>query len=126
MSILYNKFCQIDSIFYLPCWILYMDLIETQGNPEDYDYYNWESIKDHSLSEQLHYYKRNMDQNMEEILLLVEECVLDITNNTEGYSISIINNDNKIDIIVDIDCGITKCVNCGELLNGYNKCHCYS
>jgi hypothetical protein len=97
-----------------------MDLIETQGNPENYDYYDWDSIKDHPLYEQINNYKRNMDQNMDNIILLVEESIIDITNNTEGYIINY--EDNNINI--DIDCGITKCVNCGELLDGYNKCHC--
>ena len=51
--LLYNSMLKINPKYYLPCWILYMDLIETKGNPEDYNFYDWGIININSC------YKRN-------------------------------------------------------------------
>ena len=41
---LYNSILKINKKYYLPCWILYMDLIETKDNPEAIDFYDWDTI----------------------------------------------------------------------------------
>ena len=50
----------INKIYYLPCWYLYMDLIETRYNPEQTQFYDWSSIYDNDMFYDLHllfYYK---------------------------------------------------------------------
>ena len=110
--LLYNSMLKINIRYYLPCWQLYMDLIETRGNPEDYNFYNWDLINvniDNS-------YKRNMKNNMDIIIAIVEKNVIDITNNTEGYYIE---ND---EIVLDL--GLTNCSECHSLIDTYGYCKC--
>ena len=114
--LLYNSILRINKIYYLPCWMLYMDLIETTNNPENFYFYDWESLDSHPLINQINIYKNNMDANMDNIIKLVETCVIDITNNNENYIIE--NNE----IIVDL--GLSKCPNCNNLIDIYGYCKC--
>ncbi len=114
--LLYNSILKINKKYYLPCWMLYMDLIETQHNPENFNFYDWDSLENHLLINQITAYKYNMDKNMDNIIKLVEECVIDITNEYEYYNIE----DNEI----FIDLGLTKCINCHELIDIFGYCYC--
>jgi hypothetical protein len=69
---------KINPKYYLPCWELYMDLIETKGNPEDYNFYDWGIIDINSS------FKRNLKDNINIIIEIVEKQVIDIINNTYG------------------------------------------
>ena len=108
--LLYNSMLKINPKYYLPCWILYMDLIETKGNPEDYNFYDW-SIIDINSS-----FKRNLKDNINIIIEIVEKQVIDIINNTYGY---IIENDE-----VFLDLGLINCSNCHNIIDAYGYCHC--
>ncbi len=110
--LLYNSMLKINIKYYLPCWELYMDLIETKNNPEDYNFYNWDLIDINIDS----CFKRNMKKNMDKIIELVEESVINITNDTEGYYIE--NNE----IILDL--GLANCPECHNLINVYGYCKC--
>jgi hypothetical protein len=113
---LYNSILNINKIYYLPCWILFMDLVETQGNPEDYYFYNWESLLSHYKFYNLHTYKRNFEDNINIILKIVLECVIDITNNTDNYTVD---NDEVL-----LDLGLIKCKDCNNIINTYGYCNC--
>ena len=79
--LLYNSILKINPKYYLTCWELYMDLIETKGNPEDYNFYNWDTINIDNC------FIRNFKDNMDAIIEIVENKIIDITINTEGYII---------------------------------------
>ena len=106
----------INEIYYLPCWYLYMDLIETRDNPENIDFYDWNSIYHHDMFYDLHLLIRNMEDNMNIIIAIVENIVKDITNNMKGYRIY----DNIIEIMFEL----TKCESCGNVWDGYAQCMC--
>ncbi len=106
----------INKIFYLPCWYLYMDLIETRYNPENINFYDWYSISHHDMFYDLHLLIRNMEDNMNIIIAIVETIVKDITNNMKGYKIY----DNKIDVNIEFK----KCDLCGNVWDGYAQCMC--
>ncbi len=108
--LLYNSMLKINPKYYLPCWILYMDLIETKGNPEDYNFYNWDIIDINSS------FKRNLKDNINIIIEIVEKQVIDITNNTYGYIIE--NNE------VFLDLGLINCFTCHNIIDAYGYCHC--
>ncbi len=110
--LLYNSMLKINIKYYLPCWELYMDLIETKGNLEDYDFYNWDLI-DISLDG---LYKRNLKDNIDIIIQIVEKNVIAITNNTDGYYIE--NGE------VYLDLGLTNCLDCHTLVDIYGYCKC--
>ena len=105
--LLYNSMLKINQKYYLPCWELYMDLIETNGNPEDY---NWDTISiDNSFI-------RNFKDNMDVIIEIVENKIIDITINTEGYTIE--NGE------VFLDLGLINCIECHHFIDIYGYCNC--
>ena len=108
--ILYNSMLKINEIYYLPCWELYMDLIETKCNPEDCNFYNWDLINIDSC------YKRNLKDNIDVIIKLVEKNIIDITVITEGY---IIENGEVL-----LDLGLINCVDCNHFIDIYGYCNC--
>ena len=108
--LLYNSMLKINIRYYLPCWELYMDLIETKFNPEDYNFYNWNLVNIDSS------YKRNLKDNMDEIIDIIEKEVIDITNNTDGYYIE------NGEVILDL--GLTNCPECHSLINTFGHCKC--
>ncbi len=110
--ILYNSMLKINIKYYLPCWELYMDLVETKGNPEDYNFYNWDLI-DIDINSS---FKRNMKNNMDAIIKMVEDNIIDITLNTEGY---IIENGE-----VFLDLGLINCPDCHNFIDTYGYCKC--
>lgn len=114
--LLYNNILKINTKYYLPCWLLYMDLVETKDNPEDFYFYNWESLENHSNISQINMYKKNMDNNMDMIIKLVEDAIIDITNRYDNYTID------NYEIIIDL--GLTKCLKCKNLINTYGYCKC--
>ena len=114
--LLYNSILKINSKYHLPCWMLYIDLIETKDNPEDYYFYDWESLEEHPLINQINNYRNNMDNNMETIIKLVEEAVFDITNKYENYNID--NNE------ITIDFGLITCFDCHNLIDTFGYCKC--
>ena len=93
-----------------------MDLIETRENPENFYFYDWESLNNHPLISQINIYKYNMDKNMDNIIRLVELCIIDITNESDNYIIE--NNE----IIIDL--GLTKCPHCHHLIDTFGYCKC--
>jgi hypothetical protein len=114
--LLYNSILKINKKYYLPCWMLYMDLIETRENPENFYFYDWESLNNHPLISQINIYKYNMDKNMDNIIRLVELCIIDITNSNDIYIIE--NNE----IIIDL--GLIKCPYCHHLIDTFGYCKC--
>ncbi len=117
--LLYNNILKINKKYYLPCWMLYIDLIETKDNPENFYFYDWDSLENHPLINEINSYKNNMDNNMDNIIKLVEICVIYITNNNDNYIIDIINNN---EIIIDL--GLNKCLYCNSLIDTYGFCEC--
>jgi hypothetical protein len=115
--LLYNSILKINNKYHLPCWILYMDLLETKDNPENFYFYDWESLYQHPNVNQINTYKYNMDKNMEQIIQLVKQCVIDITNQYDIYNIDI-NNE------ITIDLGLIKCTYCNNLIDTYGYCRC--
>ena len=110
--LLYNSMLKINIRYYLPCWELYMDLIETRGNPEDYNFYNWDLVYiniDNS-------YKRNLKDNMDVIIDIIEKQIINITNNTEGYTIE------NGEVVLDL--GLTNCPDCHSLIDTCGNCNC--
>lgn len=116
MRPLYENMKIIDTIYYLPCWILYMDLIETSNSIELIDFYDWSSVETHPNYYILDIYKRNIYDNINIIIKIVEDIVKDITMNTNGYTIN--------DDIISIDFELTKCYNCGRIWDGCAQCNC--
>jgi hypothetical protein len=110
--LLYNSILKINPNYYLPCWILYMDLIETKNNPEDYDFYDWNSINITINN----CYKINLKENVDIIIEIVKNCVIDITNKTKNYSIE----DNE----VILDLGLINCSKCHHIIDAYGNCSC--
>lgn len=108
--ILYNSMLKINPKYYLSCWILYMDLIETKDNPEDYDFYDWGNIYIENS------YKQNFKDNMDIIIDIVKEFVIIITNNTDGYIVE--NNE------VFLDLGLINCTKCHCIIDIYGYCKC--
>jgi hypothetical protein len=89
-----------------------MDLIETKGNPENYNFYNWNLIDIHIDSS----YKRNLKDNMDAIINIVEKQVINITTNTEGYTIEYGE--------VFLDLGLINCPDCHNFIDIYGYCKC--
>ncbi len=118
MRQLYNSMLNINKNEYLECWKLYMDLVETEFNPEDLYFYDWELIKNHENYNLLDMFKKNMNDNMTVIIEIVEYIIRDITNNTEGYFIF---NDN---ILANYD--LIRCNDCGNIWDGNAQCNCYN
>lgn len=116
MRPLYKSLKSIHKIDYLDCWNIYMDLVETEHNVENVDFYNWEYISFHKDYFLLDMYKRNINDNIETIINMVEDIIRDITNNTDGYFI--------VGDIVHVDFGLIKCVNCGNIWDGNAQCNC--
>jgi hypothetical protein len=116
MRQLYENLKKIDKIDFLECWKLYMDLVETENNPETIEFYEWELISYHKDYYLLDIYKKNMNDNISIIIDKVEDIIRDITNNTVGY---IIYGDN-----VSVDYGLIKCINCGNIWDGNAQCNC--
>ncbi len=110
--ILYNSMLKINIKYYLPCWELYMDLIETKYNPEDYHFYNWNLI-DITID---NCYKKNLKNNMDVVIKIVEKQVIDIINNTEGYYIE------NGEVVLDL--GLTNCPECHSLIDTFGYCKC--
>ena len=108
--LLYNSMLKINPKYYLPCWELYMDLIETKGNPEDYNFYDWGIIDINSS------FKRNLKDNINIIIEIVEKQVIDIINNTDGYTIE--------NCEVFLDLGLINCIECHHFVDIYGYCHC--
>ena len=113
---LYEKMINIDKANYLPCWELYIDLVETINNPEDPSFYDWQSIMHHMDAYHLHMYIKNLDDNMHILVAMVENIIIDITNNTPGYKI--------INGNIMIDNYMITCDNCGRVWDGYAQCNC--
>lgn len=116
MTTLYNNMLMYDKANYLPCWELYMDLIETKNNPEEVDFYDWDAINFHPDAYHLHIYKKHLNECMYIIIAMVENIVRDITNSTDGYNI----HDNNI--IIENE--LFTCDNCGNVWDGYAQCQC--
>ena len=114
--LLYNSILKINKKYFLPCWNLYMDLIETKSNPENYEFYDWYSLNDHPNMIQINLYKRNMNQNMDIIIKLAKQAVIDITKKYKCYLIE--NNQLTLDI------GLIKCKECNDLIDIYGYCKC--
>lgn len=110
--LLYNSMLKINPTYYLPCWILYMDLIETRNNPEEYNFYDWNSINIIIDS----CYKRNLKDNMDIIINIVKNSVITITNKTLNYSIE------NEEVILDL--GLVKCNYCHHIIDAYGYCYC--
>ena len=117
MTTLYNNMLNIDKIYYLPCWYLYMDLIETRYNPEQTQFYDWSSIYNNDMFYDLHLLIRNIEGNMNIVIAIVEKIVKNITNDMNGYTIY---NNNDIEISI----GLSKCELCGNVWDGYAQCMC--
>ena len=115
--LLYNSILKINKKYYLPCWMLYMDLIETKNNPEEFYFYDWESLENHPLINQINIYNRNLDKNMDNIINLVEQCCIDITNNNDIYNID-------INYEITIDMGLITCIDCYNIIDAYGNCLC--
>ncbi len=116
MRELYNSMNNIHILDHLDCWKLYMDLVETEFNPEDSEFYEWDLISDHSFFHELQLYLKNMNDNMPIIIDIVEKIIRDITENTDGYFI--------IDNNIHIDHGLVKCMKCGNIWDGNAQCLC--
>jgi len=114
---LYKNMLKIEHIYYLPSWILYMDLIETKNNIEKFYFYDWDSIKDHILYSNLTKYINNININIDIIINIVETIVIDITNKSNGYIIE----DNNISILFEL----VECEKCGNIWDGNAQCNCY-
>lgn len=108
--LLYNSMLKINPKYYLNCWILYMDLIETKDNPEDYDFYDWGLIYIDDC------YRRNLKDNMNEIIEIVYQYIIDIIDNTYGY---IIENGE-----IFLDLGLINCPTCHNIIDAYGYCNC--
>ncbi len=117
MRQLYNSMLNINRTEYLECWKLYMDLVETEFNPEDINFYDWELICHHENYNQLDMYKKNMNDNMTIIIDIVENIIRDITNNTEGYFI--------IDDNILSNYDMIRCNDCGNIWDGFSQCNCF-
>lgn len=117
MRQLYNSMLNINKSEYLECWKLYMDLVETEFNPEDISFYDWELISHHKNYNQLDMYKKNMNDNMNIIIDIVENIIRDITNNTEGYFI--------IDDNILSNYDMIRCNDCGNVWDGFSQCNCF-
>ncbi len=116
MRPLYESMINIDSIYYLDCWILYMDLIESICINEPVEFYDWSSIEKHPNYYLLDMYKRNINDNINIIINIVEDIVRDITLDTNGYTI--------INDIISIGFELIKCDNCGRIWDGCTQCNC--
>ena len=116
MRPLYENLKKVDKIDFLDCWKLYMDLVETEYNPEQVQFYNWENINNHNNYYLLDIYLKNINDNISIIIDIVEYIIKDITNNTLGYYIC----DNNI----SVDYGLVKCINCGNIWDGNAQCNC--
>ena len=102
----------INEKYHLPCWTLYMDLIDTKSNPEDESFYEWGAI----YNSDINLYKKNLQDNMDIIIELVKKNVIDITNSTPGYCF-----DNE-EVMLDI--GLICCPNCHHFIDTYGYCYC--
>jgi hypothetical protein len=110
---------------YLECWKLYMDLVETEFNPEDINFYDWELIANHNNYNHLDMYKKNINDNMTVIIEIIEYIIRDITNNTDGYFII----DNNILLTLhnySYNYELIKCNDCGNIWDGNAQCNCYN
>ncbi len=116
MRELYNSILNLNIIDYLDCWKLYMDLVETEVNPEDCEFYEWDLISNHENFYKLQIYLKNMNDNISIIIDIVENIIKDITERTFGYFI----NNNR----VHIDHGLVKCMKCGNIWDGNAQCLC--
>ncbi len=110
--LLYNSMLMINEKYHLPCWTLYMDLIETKSNPEEENFYDWSAI----YNSDINLYKKNLQDNIDIIISIVEKNLIDITNNTPGYSI-----DNG-EVMLDI--GLICCSKCNHFIDTYGYCYC--
>ena len=116
IMLLYNSMLLINEKYYLPCWILYMDLIDTKYNPEDYNFYNWNAINENLDDCNLNLYKRNFHDNIDTIIEIVKKNVINITNNTPGYCVE---NEEAI-----LDLGLINCPKCHHFIDTYGYCYC--
>ena len=144
MSKLYYNMINIDRELHLPCWKIYMDLIETQHNPEPVDFYDWDLIESHPNAYDLPIYKKNMNECINKIVTLVESIVCDITNSSQYYKIvntdiiidmttcfQVIDMNNSVDtrdqlspyVMLDKNEMIT-CDFCGNMWDGCAQCDC--
>ncbi len=121
MRQLYNSMLNINKVEHLESWKLYMDLVETEFNPEDLQFYDWDLIKNHE-NYNLDMYKRNINDNMSIIINIVEEIIRDITNNTEGYFMV----NDTILLTHHFNNDLIKCEDCGNIWDGFAQCNCYS
>lgn len=121
MRKLYKSMLKINRTEHLECWKLYMDLVETEFNPEDISFYDWDLISYHHNYNQLDIYKRNINDNMSIIINLVEEMIKDITTKTPGYFIL----DDNILITYDSNNDLIKCNDCGNIWDGFSQCNCF-
>ena len=62
-------------------------------------------------------YKRNINDNIINIIDIVEKIVIDITNKTNGYIVE----DNNISILFEL----VECEKCGNIWDGNAQCNCY-
>lgn len=113
---LYYNIINIDKANYIPCWNLYIKLIETIDCPKNIDFYDWESINIHPDSHLLCTYKQNIRDCMHVLIPIVENIVRNITNTTPGYNIC--------DDAIYITNYMITCTNCGRVWDGYAQCDC--
>ena len=121
MRQLYLNMVNTKQTEYLECWKIYMDLVETEFNPEDISFYDWDLISYHHNYNQLDIYKRNMNDNMSIIINLVEEIIKDITNKTTCYIIL----DDNIILTKPFTSDLIKCNDCGNIWDGFSQCNCF-
>jgi hypothetical protein len=116
MRQLYLNMVNTKQTEYLECWKIYMDLVETEYNPEDINYYDWELISHHKDYYLLDMYKKNLNDNMLILIDIVENIIKDITDNTYGYFI--------IDNNILINNDLIRCNNCRNIWDGNAQCNC--
>jgi hypothetical protein len=102
---LYYDILNIDKKDYLPCWYLYMDLIETRYNIEPVNFYDWDSINFHDDYHHIYYLLKDMEANINIIIPIIENIIVD-TINLENYN------------------SLVKCDTCGRIWDGYAQCMC--
>jgi hypothetical protein len=119
---LFNNIINIDQKYYLDGWRLYIELIETKNNPESIEFYEWDNLYDDEIKNEMFYYiKLDFNGNIDKIITILEKYIIDIINNTNGYSYK----NNKLEIEWWVLKDLVKCGYCGNIWDGFAQCNCY-
>jgi hypothetical protein len=86
-----------------------MDLIETRNNPENIDFYDWNSVIIDNC------YINNLNNNIDNIIEIVKENIIKITNNTKNYYIE---NDEVV-----LDLGLINRQYCHHFIDTLGYCY---